>query len=103
MWSQLRAVETQQTPAAGVSSKPWQWPLAQAMVLAWVGDQGQQITITANSVVWWASTLGLAVFIVATAMFVLRQQRGYLERGHTAGNEHMRVITSRESKQSRWF
>ncbi|KAF9206142.1 hypothetical protein BGZ59_000108 [Podila verticillata] len=92
MWSQLRAVETQQTPAAGASSKPWQWPLAQAMILAWVGDQGQQITITANSVVWWASTLGLAVFIVASAMFLLRQQRGYLERGHTAAlkNFHLR-------------
>ncbi|KAI9235046.1 MAG: Dolichyl-phosphate-mannose-protein mannosyltransferase-domain-containing protein [Podila humilis] len=92
MWSQLRAVETEQTPAAGVSSKPWQWPLAQAMVLAWVGDQGQQVTITANSVVWWASTLGLAVFIVASAMFLLRQQRGYLERGHTAAlkNFHLR-------------
>ncbi|KAF9327218.1 hypothetical protein BG006_009437 [Podila minutissima] len=49
MWTQLRAVETQEAPAAGVSSKPWQWPLAQAMLLAWVGDQGQQIAITANT------------------------------------------------------
>ncbi|KAG0083286.1 hypothetical protein BGZ92_010901 [Podila epicladia] len=49
MWTQLRAVETQAAPAAGVSSKPWQWPLAQAMLLTWVGDEGQQIAITANT------------------------------------------------------
>ncbi|KAG0337535.1 hypothetical protein BG000_005282 [Podila horticola] len=92
MWTQLRAVETQETPAAGVSSKPWQWLLAQVMLLAWVGEQGQQIVITANSVVWWTSTLGLVVFVIASALFALRQQRGYLERGHAAAlkNYHLR-------------
>ncbi|KAK3842625.1 MAG: Dolichyl-phosphate-mannose-protein mannosyltransferase-domain-containing protein [Linnemannia gamsii] len=62
------------------SSNPRQWPMGQAMILAWSGYQ-RQIAIVANPVVWWTSALGLAIYIFSMVVFAVRQKRGYFETG----------------------
>ncbi|OAQ25441.1 glycosyltransferase family 39 protein, partial [Linnemannia elongata AG-77] len=62
------------------SSNPRQWPLGQAMILAWSGYQ-RQMAIVANPVVWWTSAMGLVVYLASMAIFAVRQKRGYFETG----------------------
>ncbi|KAG0067806.1 hypothetical protein BGZ92_005051, partial [Podila epicladia] len=61
-------------------SRPLSWPIAQSMIPAWAGYK-RQLTIVANPVVWWTGTLGILTFLVAKALFLLREKRGYFETG----------------------
>ncbi|KAG0284985.1 hypothetical protein BGZ96_010707 [Linnemannia gamsii] len=62
------------------SSTPRQWPLGQAMILAWSGYQ-RQMAVVANPVVWWTSAMGLLGYMLAMAVFAVRQKRGYFATG----------------------
>lgn len=66
------------------SSTPRQWPLGQAMILAWSGYQ-RQMAIVANPVVWWTSAVGILGYVAAMAVFAVRQKRGYFETGRLGG------------------
>ncbi|KAF9427961.1 hypothetical protein BGZ94_003727 [Podila epigama] len=91
MRTRPRAVEANDSPAAGPSSNPMLWPLAQAVALAWVAEHGQQIVVVPNNAVWWIGTLGIAVFLFASVLFLAREQRGYFETGLASAIKHFHL------------
>ncbi|KAF9113723.1 hypothetical protein BGX27_000937 [Mortierella sp. AM989] len=76
MWSHV-PVDQSFHPAA---VHPIRWPLGQAVVHTWTGYL-RQITLIANPVVWGLSLIGLLSYAGLKVLFILREKRGYVERG----------------------
>ncbi|KAF9359211.1 hypothetical protein BGX26_012910 [Mortierella sp. AD094] len=77
MWSHVPVAEgTSQSAVA----HPLRWPLGQAMIYTWTGYM-RQIYLIANPVVWGTSLIGLLSYLGLCVFFILREKRGYVERG----------------------
>ncbi|KFY24202.1 hypothetical protein V493_05388 [Pseudogymnoascus sp. VKM F-4281 (FW-2241)] len=57
-------------------SRPMSWPILQRGINFW-GKDHRQIYLIGNPIVWWSSTLAVAIFAVFQGIAVLRWQRGY--------------------------
>jgi len=57
-------------------SRPPSWPILQRGINFW-GKDHRQIYLIGNPIVWWSSTLAVAIFIVFKGLAVLRWQRGF--------------------------
>ncbi|KAI9798606.1 MAG: hypothetical protein M1825_005304 [Sarcosagium campestre] len=57
-------------------SRPPSWPLLQRGINFW-GKNHRQIYLIGNPVIWWTSTVAIAVYLVFKALAVLRWQRGF--------------------------
>ncbi|KAI8595428.1 hypothetical protein EDD21DRAFT_420667, partial [Dissophora ornata] len=86
MWSKPRAYE-QEPNKSTASASPSSWPLAlsKSIVTAWrKGNEDmesmQQISMIANPIVWWTGFLGVATFVAAHTLFLIRTKRGYVEQ-----------------------
>ena len=57
-------------------SRPPSWPVLRRGINFW-GKDHRQIYLIGNPVIWWSSTLGIAVYLAFKCLSVLRWQRGY--------------------------
>ncbi|KFZ06161.1 hypothetical protein V501_07659 [Pseudogymnoascus sp. VKM F-4519 (FW-2642)] len=57
-------------------SRPMSWPILQRGINFW-GKDHRQIYLIGNPIIWWSSTLGVAIFALFQGIAVLRWQRGY--------------------------
>ncbi|ELR03237.1 hypothetical protein VC83_02360 [Pseudogymnoascus destructans] len=57
-------------------SRPMSWPILERGINFW-GKDHRQIYLIGNPVIWWSSTLAVAIFAVFQGIAVLRWQRGY--------------------------
>ncbi|MCJ1383266.1 hypothetical protein MMC17_006379 [Xylographa soralifera] len=57
-------------------SRPPSWPILRRGINFW-GKDHRQIYLIGNPVIWWSSSLGIALYIVFKGLSVLRWQRGY--------------------------
>ncbi|KFY36447.1 hypothetical protein V495_07875 [Pseudogymnoascus sp. VKM F-4514 (FW-929)] len=57
-------------------SRPMSWPILQRGINFW-GKDHRQIYLIGNPIVWWSSTLAVAIFAVFQGIAILRWQRGY--------------------------
>ena len=57
-------------------SRPPSWPWLRRGINFW-GKDHRQIYLLGNPVIWWASTLGIAVFCLFKGVSILRWQRGF--------------------------
>lgn len=57
-------------------SRPPSWPILRRGINFW-GKDNRQIYLIGNPIVWWSSTLAVAVFAVFKGIAVLRWQRGF--------------------------
>ncbi|KAI9767736.1 MAG: hypothetical protein M1835_006993, partial [Candelina submexicana] len=57
-------------------SRPPSWPVLRRGINFW-GKDHRQIYLIGNPIVWWSSTLAVAIYIAFKGLAVLRWQRGY--------------------------
>ena len=57
-------------------SRPPSWPILRRGINFW-GKDHRQIYLIGNPVIWWSSTLAIAVYVAFKGLSVLRWQRGY--------------------------
>ncbi|KAH0543747.1 hypothetical protein FGG08_001929 [Glutinoglossum americanum] len=57
-------------------SRPPSWPILRRGINFW-GKDHRQIYLIGNPVIWWSSTVAVAIYIVFKGLAVLRWQRGY--------------------------
>jgi dolichyl-phosphate-mannose-protein mannosyltransferase len=57
-------------------SRPPSWPILQRGINFW-GKDNRQIYLLGNPVIWWSSTLAVAIFTVFKGLAILRWQRGF--------------------------
>ncbi|KAG4431792.1 hypothetical protein IFR05_012731 [Cadophora sp. M221] len=57
-------------------SRPDSWPILKRGINFW-GKDHRQIYLIGNPVVWWTSTLAVAVYVIFKGLAVLRWQRGF--------------------------
>ncbi|TVY27966.1 Dolichyl-phosphate-mannose--protein mannosyltransferase [Lachnellula hyalina] len=57
-------------------SRPPSWPILQRGINFW-GKDNRQIYLLGNPIIWWSSTLAVAIFVVFKGLAVLRWQRGF--------------------------
>ena len=57
-------------------SRPPSWPILKRGINFW-GKDHRQIYLIGNPVIWWSSTLAIAVFVAIKGLAVLRWQRGF--------------------------
>ncbi|WWD18305.1 hypothetical protein CI109_102755 [Kwoniella shandongensis] len=57
-------------------SRPQSWPVLRRGINFWVKDH-RQVYLIGNPVVWWSSTLAIALYLGMRALFVLREKRGF--------------------------
>ncbi|KAF9201601.1 hypothetical protein BGZ49_008162 [Haplosporangium sp. Z 27] len=81
MWRNVPIVEQIPQPA---KLHPIRWPLGQAVIYAWTGHTWQ-ISLITNPVVWGASLVGLLSYLGFRIVFILREKRGYIEKGLVKG------------------
>ncbi|KAF9323241.1 Protein O-mannosyltransferase 2 [Podila minutissima] len=61
-----------------LASKPGQWPLlAVGLRMCGWGDDAVKFYLLGNPIVWWGGALSLAVFVVATVVYIVRRQRKF--------------------------
>lgn len=63
-------------------SRPPSWPILRRGINFW-GKDNRQIYLIGNPIVWWSSTLAVAIFAVFKGIAVLRWQRGYKDYSST--------------------
>lgn len=57
-------------------SRPWSWPILRRGINFW-GRDHRQIYLLGNPVVWWSSTIAIAIYALFKGIAILRWQRGY--------------------------
>ena len=57
-------------------SRPSSWPMLRRGINFW-GKDHRQIYLIGNPIIWWSSTIGIAVYFVFKGFSILRWQRGY--------------------------
>ncbi|KAI9848546.1 MAG: hypothetical protein M1837_007215 [Sclerophora amabilis] len=57
-------------------SRPPSWPVLRRGINFW-GKDNRQIYLIGNPVVWWSSTLAIAIYVAFKGLAILRWQRGY--------------------------
>jgi len=63
-------------------SRPPSWPILSRGINFW-GKDHRQIYLIGNPVVWWSSTLAVAIFVIFKGLAVLRWQRGFKDYDNT--------------------
>ncbi|KAI9739913.1 MAG: hypothetical protein M1818_004969 [Claussenomyces sp. TS43310] len=63
-------------------SRPPSWPILRRGINFW-GQDHRQIYLIGNPIIWWSSTVAIAVFALFKGVAVLRWQRGYKDYGNT--------------------
>ncbi|RDW63878.1 hypothetical protein BP5796_10380 [Coleophoma crateriformis] len=63
-------------------SRPPSWPILSRGINFW-GKDNRQIYLIGNPVIWWSSTLAVAVFAIFKGIAVLRWQRGFKDYDNT--------------------
>jgi dolichyl-phosphate-mannose-protein mannosyltransferase len=63
-------------------SRPPSWPILRRGINFW-GKDHRQIYLIGNPIVWWSSTLAIAIFVVFKGLAVLRWQRGFRDYNNT--------------------
>ncbi|PWW79919.1 Glycosyltransferase Family 39 protein [Tuber magnatum] len=59
-------------------SRPPSWPVLHRGINFW-GKDHRQIYLIGNPIIWWSSTVAIAVYLVFKILAVLRWQRGYAD------------------------
>jgi len=57
-------------------SRPPSWPILRRGINFW-GKDNRQIYLIGNPIIWWSSTLAVAIFAIFKGLAVLRWQRGF--------------------------
>ncbi|KAF4630630.1 hypothetical protein G7Y89_g7510 [Cudoniella acicularis] len=57
-------------------SRPPSWPILRRGINFW-GKDNRQIYLIGNPIIWWSSTVAIAVFVLFKGLAVLRWQRGF--------------------------
>ncbi|ORX40287.1 putative Dolichyl-phosphate-mannose--protein mannosyltransferase 2 [Kockovaella imperatae] len=57
-------------------SRPQHWPWLRRGINFWVHDH-RQVYLVGNPVVWWTSTLAIALYVGVRGLLILRAKRGY--------------------------
>ncbi|KAF2839036.1 glycosyltransferase family 39 protein [Patellaria atrata CBS 101060] len=57
-------------------SRPPSWPVLRRGINFW-GKDHRQIYLIGNPVIWWSSTVAIAIYLVVKGLAVIRWQRGY--------------------------
>ncbi|KAH8590296.1 Dolichyl-phosphate-mannose-protein mannosyltransferase-domain-containing protein [Bisporella sp. PMI_857] len=63
-------------------SRPPSWPILRRGINFW-GKDHRQIYLIGNPIVWWSSTLAVAIFVIFKGLAVLRWQRGFRDYDNT--------------------
>ena len=63
-------------------SRPPSWPILRRGINFW-GKDHRQIYLIGNPIVWWSSTLAIAIFVAFKGLAILRWQRGFKDYDNT--------------------
>jgi dolichyl-phosphate-mannose-protein mannosyltransferase len=63
-------------------SRPPSWPILRRGINFW-GKNNRQIYLIGNPIIWWSSSLAVAIFVIFKGLAILRWQRGFKDYDNT--------------------